>query len=71
MFETMIDRAERAARSRAEARRGEIAERLRAGLPRGIRVEAVEEGVRLSGRGLAARILLDPRLRALFGEVLR
>lgn len=71
MFETLLDRLGRTARARAEARRREIADRLEAGLPGGIRVETAAEGVRLTGRGLARRILLDPRLRALMAEVLK
>ena len=40
-------------------------------LPGGIRVETGPEGVRLAGRGLVRRILLDPRLRALMAEVVK
>lgn len=71
MFETLVDRAGRLALARADARRREIAERLEAELPGGIRVETGPEGVRLSGRGLVRRILLDPRLRALMAEVVK
>lgn len=69
MFETTIDRVERHARSRAGERRREIAERLEAGLPDGIRVEETERGVRLSGRGLNRRAALDPGLGWLIAEV--
>ncbi|WP_431871927.1 hypothetical protein [Allosphingosinicella sp.] len=32
-------------------------------MPRGIQVEAVEDGIRLVGRDLLRRFLLDPALR--------
>lgn len=57
--------AERRAREKA----AELAAKMRAELPRGIAAEAVEEGVRLSGRGIARRFALDAGLRWLAGRV--
>jgi hypothetical protein len=69
MFEAIEERAarlaERAARTRGEA----LAERLAAEAPSGVEVTAVEEGVRLSGRGLSRRAVRDPAVRALFGSL--
>lgn len=69
MFERMTERAARLARTRAEARARELAQKMEAELPGGIRVEATERGLRLSGRGLAARFALDGRLRWLAAEL--
>lgn len=54
MFERLIARAGRAAERRAALRRERIAARLREDLPPGVRVEADEEGVAVSGRRLDA-----------------
>jgi hypothetical protein len=62
MFETLLRRVETVARRWAEARRSEMAERLRETLPSGIDVELVEEGVRLSGWGLLRRLVTEPGL---------
>lgn len=63
MFEEFSRRVEQTARRRAKMRAGELATGMRAAVPRGIEVEVVEDGVRLSGRGLLRRFLLDPTLR--------
>lgn len=69
MFEALEGRvrllAERRARERAQA----LAEELRAELPRGIAAEAVPDGVRLSGRGIGRRLVLEPALRWLIGRL--
>ena len=71
MFEKLAERGERLARERAGARRRALAERLRAELPGGIEVTEDEAGARLSGRGLARRHALDPRLRGLIAGLVR
>jgi hypothetical protein len=69
MFERLQERARRSAEGYAERRRGQIAERLAADLPRGIAVGSSGEGVTLSGRGLKRRMALDRSLRALLGRL--
>ena len=71
MFEKIIARAGRLARERADARSDALAARLAGELPKGIAVERTERGVRLSGRGIARRFALDPRLRWLAAERVR
>ena len=71
MFEKAMERAARKARGRARARRDALARRLEAELPRGIRVEAAGDAVRLSGRALARRFALDARLRWLVAGLVR
>jgi hypothetical protein len=63
MFERMIDRVQRRTEAAAKARVLKLTERMRAGLPRGIEAEAAPEGVRLSGRDLRRRFVLDAALR--------
>jgi hypothetical protein len=63
MFETFEARAQRAAETRAEARRHELAEALRALLPPEVAIETIEEGVLLSGPGFGRRVMLDASLR--------
>lgn len=70
-FETLADRVARSAQARAAARRRALAERLAAVVPADVRVEATEDGVRLSGRGLARRFALDARLRNLIEGLVR
>jgi len=69
----MFERAMEAARRRGEARARDVARRLAeaaaAEAPAGVRVEASDEGVRLSGRGLARRMVTEPALRWLIGRV--
>ncbi|HZG08804.1 MAG TPA: hypothetical protein VEZ70_07490 [Allosphingosinicella sp.] len=68
-FEKLGERARRL----AEARAGQAARRIAAAAeqdaPAGVRVEAVDGGVRLSGRNLARRIATDPALRWLIERV--
>lgn len=71
MFEATIERAERHARTRAVLRSKELAQDLAAALPAGIESEAVEKGVRLSGRGARRRLALDPALRWLVARLVR
>lgn len=68
MFEWLEARARRRAQERAAARREELARRFSGALPPGVRAEAVEEGVRLSGRGLRRRFARDTALRWLIVE---
>ena len=71
MFESLIQRAERLARRRAGERADALAQRLSAELPRGIAAERDPAGVRLSGRRIARRFALDPKLRWIFTELIR
>ncbi len=63
MFEEMEARARRAAETRVEGRKTELAAALRTLLPPEVRVETSEEGVLLSGLGLGRRVVLDASLR--------
>lgn len=63
MFEKLTMRAAALAREAARRRRDELAETLREEAPAGVRIEAAEEGVALSGRGLGRRFALEPALR--------
>lgn len=63
MFERMEERARRWAERRAGMKAVEIADRMRAELPRGIEAEAVDGGIRLSGIGLKRRFTLEAALR--------
>jgi hypothetical protein len=63
MFETLEARAARAAARRAKQRAAALADELRPALPSDIRVEADQEGVRLSGPALRRRRALDAALR--------
>ena len=65
MFERMTQRVARIAEQRRERLRGAAAARLAEGVPAGIAVEAVEEGVLLSGRGLRRRMAREPELRTI------
>lgn len=71
MFERLTARAGRIARRRARARIETLARQLAAELPPGIRAEAREDGVRLSGRTLRRRFALDPALRSIIGGLLK
>jgi hypothetical protein len=64
MFERMIQRAQRLAEARRARRIEDAAVRLAEALS-GVGVERVEEGVRLSGRGLRRRMALDAELRTI------
>ena len=69
MFERMMAGARRVAEARRKARRDEAAARV-AGAFAGVDVEAIDEGILLSGRGLRRRMALDGGLRTI-GERLR
>jgi hypothetical protein len=63
MFEGLMARAGALGEARRRATRARLAAALRAEAPRGVTIEEVEEGVRLSGRGLTLRSITDPALR--------
>jgi folate-binding Fe-S cluster repair protein YgfZ len=63
MFEELTARAAALGEARRRAARARLAAALRAEAPRGVAVEEVEEGVRLSGRALLLRSITDPALR--------
>lgn len=63
MFEAMTRRVGLVAERRARTRAVQLAERVEANVPPGVIIEAVPEGVRLSGRGLRRRFALEPALR--------
>ncbi len=63
MFDTLEARAARAADARVTERTAMLAELLRAILPPGTSVEAGDEGVIVSGRGIGRRVMLDSSLR--------
>lgn len=69
MFERIQERAAVLVERSVRARRAGLAERLAAEAPAGVEVTAVEDGVRLSGRGLTRRSLRDPAVRSLFGRL--
>jgi hypothetical protein len=69
MFERLRSHIEWMARRRADVRAAGLAERMRDTLPARIGTESIEGGVRLYGRGLVRRLLLDPALRwTIIGE---
>jgi len=68
VFERLRERGVERARTRAAARREGLAERMRAGVPRGIEVDVEGDEVVLSGRGLGRRLLVEPALRWLVAE---
>jgi len=63
MFEMMEARVRRTAERRARERAAVLAEALRANLPPGIAAEAVDDGVRISGRSIGRRFAVEPTLR--------
>jgi hypothetical protein len=63
MFERLMIEAAALAEQAAKRRRGELAAALAEEAPAGVRVDEVEEGVALSGRGLVRRFALEPALR--------
>jgi hypothetical protein len=69
MFERLVRRAARLAKTRAAARREEMAERLRVAVPGGIGVDVAGETLVLSGRGLSRRMASEAELRWLVAEV--
>lgn len=68
MLERAIElaRLRGAERARRQARR--LAEAAEAAAPAGVKVEEMEGGFRLSGRGLKRRFALEPALRWLIGR---
>lgn len=63
MFERMTARAMRLAQAKARVTAGELADRMKSELPKGVNAVAEDNGIRLSGRQLARRLALDPALR--------
>jgi hypothetical protein len=63
MLEALEGRLRRLAELRASRRLDETAERIAAGLPRGIYAARTADSVELSGRGLSRRFALEPALR--------
>jgi hypothetical protein len=63
MFENLEARATRTAARRARQRTEALADEMQAALPAGIRVEADDNGVRLSGAALGRRRALEAALR--------
>jgi hypothetical protein len=63
MFEGLVARGAALADAARLRRRSTVAAQLREEVPRGVRVDEVEDGVRLSGRGLLLRSIFDPALR--------
>lgn len=71
MFETLTARIAELARRKAEARASILVEALREVLPREIAITAVDQGVRLAGRGLSRRFALDSSLRWTIAGLIR
>lgn len=65
MFEKLSARALRRAQDKADAQATRIAARLADTVPARIEVETFEDGVRISGRGLRRRSVVDATLRGL------
>lgn len=63
MFERLVDRVEARAEQYARERAVALAEEAGAKLPEGVAAEAAPEGVRLIGRSLRRRFVLEPALR--------
>ena len=63
MFERLMVRAAALAQAAGRRRRDDLAQAWSEEAPAGVRVEAAEEGVILSGRGLGRRFALEPVLR--------
>ncbi len=70
MFERLTALGEARAERRAAAAVREMIERADGAAPPGVRVEAVEGGLRLQGRRLKARLLFDPALRWIWMRLL-
>jgi len=68
MMTRLMTRAEQLARNAREQQVQRIAERLRS-VFRDRAVEAGQEQVRINGRGILKRWLIEPSLRFLAGEV--
>lgn len=68
MFETLIDRARRAAEQRAKARAEALARDLPERLPAGVSSVPIAGGVALVGRRLKRRFAADAPLRSMVGR---
>lgn len=71
MFETLIARAHGVAERRAAARAAALAAALDDALPDDVTITVAADGVRLTGRGLARRLALDPALKWAVAEAIR
>jgi hypothetical protein len=69
MFEALAARARGLAEKQAVQAARRLAEAAAEAAPPGVRVEQIDGGVRLSGRGLGQRMLREPALRWLIGRV--
>lgn len=65
MFKRLTERGKQLGERRRMQSIARLAERADADLPSGVRVEALENGIVLIGRGLLRRMLSDVRLRAI------
>jgi hypothetical protein len=63
MFEELEARATRAAMARADERKQALAAQLSEILPAGCSIETLEDGVAITGPGLARRTVLDASMR--------
>lgn len=63
MFERLEGRAGAATEARVETRTARLARELREILPPEVSIEPAGDGVLLTGRGLARRLVLDASLR--------
>lgn len=63
MFERLESRARAEANARVAERTSALADHLHALLPRDIAIEETDDGVLLTGRGLARKLVLDASLR--------
>lgn len=63
MFDKMTERVRRRLEQRARKRALDLAERLRAQLPKDIVIEADGPSVRLSATSIKSRFALEPKLR--------
>lgn len=71
MFEKVTAHAERRAAKVAAGLTAKLAARMVPEAPHGVAVDAVAQGIRLSGCGLRRRLALDPSLRWLAAEARR
>ncbi|HEY0147560.1 MAG TPA: hypothetical protein VGB70_01005 [Allosphingosinicella sp.] len=69
MFEDLLERGRRRGETRAREVARRLAEAAAGEASAGVRVEAAAEGVRLSGRNLARRVLNEPAIRWLIERV--
>jgi hypothetical protein len=69
MLEALAARGAAIGQTARRGLRARVAATLREEAPRGVRVEEVEAGVLLSGRGLVQRSFVDPALRWIAGRI--